>query len=63
MAMTANNISAKVMAMKTPIAPSLNVMAAKYANGNWNIQNAMKLIFVGVFVSPDPLKACVTTIP
>lgn len=55
--------SAEAMATKTPTGPQLNTSEVTYANGNWNIQKQKKLIIVGVFVSPAPLKAMVTVIP
>ena len=37
--------------------------AGIHDNGTWHIQNTMKLIHVGVRVSPAPLNACTSTIP
>jgi len=49
------NTSAKVITQKTPTGTNSNVIATRYANGNWNIQKQIKLIYVGVLVSPVPL--------
>lgn len=57
------HVSAIGTAIKTPVGPIFKYFAKKYANGIWNNQNPKKLIFVGVHVSPAPLKALMSTIP
>src|SRR6185436_14842847 len=52
----ARSENASVIAQKTPVGPKFRCTAMKYAAGNSNNQKTQKLRYVGVHVSPAPLK-------